>query len=46
MPPGTRSDRVNGSARPAAQMLGAEEVRDVWVEEVFVILDCESQPVP
>ncbi len=27
-------------------MLGADEVRDVWVEEVFVILNCESQPVP
>jgi hypothetical protein len=28
------------------QLLGAEEVRDVWIEEVFIILDCESQPVP
>ena len=28
------------------QMLGADEMRDVWVEEVFVILNCESQPVP
>jgi hypothetical protein len=28
------------------QMLGADEVRDVWVEEVFVILNCESQPIP
>ena len=28
------------------QMLGADEVRDVWVEEVFVILNCEPQPVP
>lgn len=28
------------------QMLGAEEVRDVWIEEVFVILDCETQPIP
>jgi hypothetical protein len=27
-------------------MLGADEMRDVWVEEVFVILNCESQPVP
>ena len=29
-----------------AQLLGAEEVRDVWIEEVFIILDCESQPIP
>jgi hypothetical protein len=28
------------------QMLGAEEVRDVWIEEVFIILDCTEQPVP
>ena len=28
------------------QMLGADEVRDVWIEEVFVVLDCQSQPVP
>ena len=28
------------------QMLGAEEVRDVWIEEVFIILDCAEQPVP
>ena len=28
------------------QMLAAEEVRDVWIEEVFIILDCESQPIP
>lgn len=28
------------------QMLGADEVRDVWVEEVFVLLDCQSQPIP
>ena len=28
------------------QMLGADEVRDVWVEEVFVMIDCNSQPIP
>ncbi|HYI67006.1 MAG TPA: hypothetical protein VEW95_08800 [Candidatus Limnocylindrales bacterium] len=28
------------------QMLGADEVRDVWVEEVFVMLDCNRQPIP
>lgn len=28
------------------QMLGADEVRDVWVEEVFVMIDCQSQPIP
>ena len=28
------------------QMLPAEEVRDVWVEEVFIILDCDDEPVP
>ena len=28
------------------QMLGADEVRDVWVDEVFVLLNCEAQPVP
>lgn len=28
------------------QMLGAEEVRDVWIEEVFIILDCDPQPTP
>jgi len=28
------------------QLLGAEEVRDVWIEEVFIILDCEDQPLP
>ena len=28
------------------QMLSAEEVRDVWIEEVFIILDCEEQPIP
>lgn len=28
------------------QMLGADEVRDVWVEEVFVMLDCNAQPIP
>jgi hypothetical protein len=28
------------------QMLGADEVRDVWVEEVFVMIDCQSQPTP
>ena len=28
------------------QMLGADEVRDVWVEEVFVMLDCNSEPIP
>ena len=28
------------------QMLSAEEVRDVWIEEVFIILDCQEQPVP
>lgn len=28
------------------QLLGAEEVRDVWIEEVFIILDCEAEPVP
>lgn len=28
------------------QLLGAEEVRDVWVEEVFIILDCAEQPIP
>ena len=28
------------------QLLGAEEVRDVWVEEVFIILDCDDQPIP
>lgn len=28
------------------QMLSAEEVRDVWIEEVFIILDCEEQPLP
>jgi hypothetical protein len=28
------------------QMLSAEEVRDVWIEEVFIILDCEPQPIP
>lgn len=28
------------------QMLGAEEVRDVWIEEVFIILDCTEQPIP
>ena len=27
------------------QMLGAEEVRDVWIEEVFIILDCTDEPV-
>jgi hypothetical protein len=29
-----------------SQMLGADEVRDVWVEEVFVMIDCNSQPIP
>ena len=28
------------------QLLSAEEVRDVWVEEVFIILDCEDEPIP
>ena len=28
------------------QLLSAEEVRDVWIEEVFVILDCQDQPLP
>lgn len=28
------------------QMLSAEDVRDVWIEEVFIILDCEDQPIP
>ena len=28
------------------QMLPAEEVRDVWIDEVFIILDCDAQPVP
>jgi hypothetical protein len=28
------------------QMLSAEEVRDIWIEEVFVIIDCEEQPLP
>jgi hypothetical protein len=28
------------------QMLGAEEVRDVWIEEVFIILDCEDEAIP
>jgi hypothetical protein len=28
------------------QMLSAEEVRDVWIEEVFIILDCEEHPIP
>ena len=28
------------------QMLSAEEVRDVWIEEVFIILDCTEQPIP
>jgi hypothetical protein len=28
------------------QMLSAEDVRDVWIEEVFIILDCEEQPIP
>jgi hypothetical protein len=28
------------------QMLSAEEVRDVWIEEVFIILDCQDQPLP
>jgi hypothetical protein len=28
------------------QMLPAEEVRDVWIEEVFIILDCDEQPIP
>jgi hypothetical protein len=28
------------------QMLSAEDVRDVWIEEVFIILDCTEQPVP
>ena len=28
------------------QMLGADEFRDVWVEEVFVMLDCSTQPIP
>ena len=23
-----------------------DEVRDVWVEEVFVMIDCQSQPIP
>jgi hypothetical protein len=27
------------------QMLGAEEVRDVWIEEVFIILDCTEEAV-
>jgi hypothetical protein len=27
------------------QMLGAEEVRDVWIEEVFIILDCAVEPI-
>jgi hypothetical protein len=27
------------------QMLGAEEVRDVWIEAVFIILDCTDEPV-
>ena len=27
-------------------MLSAEEVRDIWIEEVFVIIDCEEQPIP
>ncbi len=28
------------------RLLGADEVRDVWVEEVFVMIDCHSQPIP
>jgi hypothetical protein len=28
------------------QMLSAEEVRDVWIEEVYIILDCQDQPLP
>jgi hypothetical protein len=28
------------------QLLSAEEVRDVWVEEVFIILDCEAEAIP
>jgi hypothetical protein len=28
------------------QMLSAEDVRDVWIEEVFIILDCQDQPLP
>jgi hypothetical protein len=28
------------------QMLSAEDVRDVWIEEVFIILGCEEQPIP
>jgi hypothetical protein len=27
------------------EMLGAEEVRDVWVGEVFIILGCTEEPV-
>ena len=46
MPPATRSDRATWERETCGQLLGAEEVRDVWIEEVFIILDCESQPVP
>ena len=27
------------------EMLGAEEVRDVWVGEVFIILGCKEEPI-
>lgn len=28
------------------QMIGADEMRDVWVGEVFVMIDCHGQPIP
>ena len=28
------------------QLLSAEEARDIWIEEVFVIINCEEQPLP
>ena len=47
------TDATRDSLAPAewvretcGQMLSAEEVRDIWIEEVFVMVDCEEQPLP
>jgi hypothetical protein len=44
----TRDSLASGdwARETCGRMLSAEEVRDVWIEEVFVIIDCEEQPLP